>query len=58
MSRMMNEMRQMPTTSSVLAVVDDNLEWLLSDDLLTKSIQARFMELSERSFSLVRSCLR
>lgn len=48
MTLMMQEMRQMETPGSVMTVVDDNLEWLLSDYLLTKQIQAGFLELSER----------
>ncbi|MDD6188829.1 MAG: hypothetical protein PUB32_04535 [Clostridiales bacterium] len=51
MARMMQEMQQMEVPGSVLTVVDDNLEWLLSDYLFTKKIQAGFMELSERGFS-------
>ncbi len=51
MTRMMQEMRQMEAPGSVLTVVDDNLEWLLSDYLLTKQIQAGFLELSARGFT-------
>lgn len=51
MTRMMREMQQMEAPGSVLTVVDDNLEWLLSDYLLTKKIQTGFMELSERGFT-------
>ena len=46
MSRMMQEMQQMETPGTILTVVDDNLEWLLSDYLLTKKIQSGFLELS------------
>ena len=49
--RMMREMQQMETPGSVLTVVDDNLEWLLSDYLLTKQIQNGFLELLERGFT-------
>ena len=48
---MMQEMQQMESPGSVLTVVDDNLEWLLSDYLLAKKIQAGFLGLSERGFS-------
>ena len=52
MSRMMQEMQQMETPGTILTVVDDNLEWLLSDYLLTKKIQSGFLELSERGFTV------
>lgn len=51
MSLVMQQLRQMEAPASVLTVVDDNLEWLLSDYRLTKKIQTGFLELSERGFS-------
>ena len=51
MALMMQEMQQMEVPGSALTVVDDNLEWLLSDYLFTKKVQAGFMELSERGFT-------
>ena len=51
MSLVMQQLQQMEAPGSVLTVVDDNLEWLLSDYMLTKKIQTGFLELSERGFS-------
>ena len=51
MTHMMEQMRQMDTPGTVLTVVDDNLEWLLSDYLLTRRIQSGFLELLDRGFT-------
>ena len=51
MTRMMEQMRQMETPGTVLTVVDDNLEWLLSDYLLTRRIQNGYLELMDRGFT-------
>ena len=51
MSRVMQEIRSMETPGSVLTVVDDNLEWLLSNYSLTKKIQAWLLESAGRGFT-------
>ena len=51
MLRMMEQMQQMETPGTVLTVVDDNLEWLLSDYLLTRRIQNGYLELMDRGFT-------
>lgn len=51
MSRVMREIRNMDTPGSILTVVDDNLEWLLSDYLLTQKIQNGLMEIMEKGFT-------
>lgn len=51
MTRVMQELQHMEAPGSILTVVDDNLEWLLSDYLLMRKIQAGFMELSKRGFT-------
>ncbi len=51
MYRMMQEIQSMEEPSSVLMVVDDNLEWLLSDYPMTKKIQASLMDVMERGFT-------
>lgn len=52
MTLMMQEMQKVETPGSILTVVDDNLEWLLSDYLLTKKIQSGFLEMTERGFTV------
>lgn len=51
MFRVMQEIRGMENPGSVLTVVDDNLEWLLSDYLLTQRVQAGLMETMARGFT-------
>ena len=51
MQRMMDQMRRMETPGTILTVVDDNLEWLLSDYRLTRRIQSGYLELLDRGFS-------
>ena len=51
MLRILYRLRQMKTPGSILTVVDDNLEWLLSDYILSKTIQQGFLELAERGFT-------
>ena len=51
MSRVMQEIRSMETPGSILTVVDDNLEWLLSNYSLTKKIQTWLLESAERGFT-------
>lgn len=53
MSRVMQEVKRLDTPGSILTVVDDNLEWLLSDYLLTQNIQANLMEIMARGFTFV-----
>lgn len=51
MTRVMQEIRSLDTPGSVLTVVDDNLEWLLSDYLLTQKVQNGLMEIMARGFT-------
>ena len=51
MSRMVQEISAMPQPGSVLTVVDDNLEWLLSDYALTQKIQSGLMEIMAKGFT-------
>lgn len=51
MFRVMQEIRSMDEPGSVLTVIDDNLEWLLSDYLLTQKVQAGLMETMARGFT-------
>lgn len=51
MTRVMREIRSMETPGSVLTVVDDNLEWLLSDYMLTQKIQSGLKETMMRGFT-------
>lgn len=51
MTHVMHEIRSMDTPGSVLTVIDDNLEWLLSDYLLTQKVQAGLMEIMARGFT-------
>lgn len=51
MRRVMQEMRSMETPSSILTVVDDNLEWLLSDYAATKQLQSALLEMIDRGFT-------
>ena len=50
-ARSMQVLQDMESPGSILTVVDDNLEWLLSDYSLTKEIQNDFLELLERGFT-------
>lgn len=51
MTLVMQEIHAMETPTSVLTVVDDNLEWLLSDYLLSKRIQSQMLDAIERGFT-------
>lgn len=51
MARVLNEIRNMDAPGSVLTVVDDNLEWLLSDYQLCQKIQSDLIEIMERGFT-------
>ena len=51
MLHMMEQMRRMESPGTVLTVVDDNLEWLLSDYVLTRRIQNGYLELMDRGFT-------
>lgn len=51
MARVMQEIRKVDAPGSILTVVDDNLEWLLSDYQLCQKIQADLMEMMERGFT-------
>lgn len=51
MARVMQECRRMETPGSILIVVDDNLEWLLSDYIMTRKTQAGLLELLDRGFT-------
>ena len=46
-------MQNMENPCSVLIVTDDNLEWLLSDYLLSNLLQTRLIELAQRGFRFV-----
>ena len=50
---MAEDLLRIETPCAILFVVDDNLEWLLSDYPLAKKIQAGLMELSERGFTFL-----
>ncbi len=52
MRRMMQEIRETEDPDSILIVTDDNLEYLLSDYLLTKQVHAWLTETMERGFSI------
>ena len=52
MRRVMSELQSMKEPGTILTVVDDNLEWLLSDYLFTKNIQNNFIELLDRGFNI------
>lgn len=49
---MMKIIRETETPGSILISSDDNLEWLLSDYILTKQIQSDLMEIVERGFTI------
>lgn len=51
MSRILQELRETEAPGTVLMVVDDNLEWLLSDYPLSKRVQAGLLEAAERGFT-------
>ena len=50
MALMMQQLLEMESPGQVLTVVDDNLEWLLSDYPLMRRIQSGFLQLLERGF--------
>ena len=47
----MQELRRLEKPGTILTVVDDNLEWLLSDYALSQHVQASLMEIMSRGFS-------
>lgn len=49
--RVLAELRSMETPGTILTVIDDNLEWLLSDYVLTNQMQANLLELMKRGFT-------
>lgn len=51
MTRVMQEIRRMEEPGSILTVIDDNLEWLLSDYLLTQKVHAELMEIMKQGFA-------
>ena len=51
MRRMMQILREAELPSSVLVVSDDNLEWLLSNYMLAKQLQANLLELMNRGIT-------
>ena len=51
MCRVMQEIQRMDSPSPILTVVDDNLEWLLSDYQLTKAIRSGLVDVMERGFT-------
>ena len=51
MSRILQELREAETPGTMLTVVDDNLEWLLSDYSLSKRVQVGLLEAAERGFT-------
>ncbi|MGN1249401.1 MAG: hypothetical protein ACI4XW_04910 [Candidatus Spyradocola sp.] len=50
MALMLQQMLEMDAPGQVLTVVDDNLEWLLSDYPLMRRIQSGFLQLLDRGF--------
>ena len=52
MCRMMQAIRDIENPDSILIVTDDNLEYLLSDYLLSKQVQSCLMETMERGFTI------
>lgn len=53
MCRVMQEIRSMNVPGTIMTVVDDNLEWLLSNYPLTKKVQAWLLESAERGFTFM-----
>lgn len=51
MTQVMRELRSMESPGSVLTVVDDNLEWLLSDYMLTQKVHNGLIEIMARGFT-------
>lgn len=51
MSLVMDKMSRMSEPGTILTVIDDNLEWMLSDYLLTRKIQANLMEIMKKGFT-------
>ena len=49
---LMQSLRCMEKPCSLLMVVDDNLEWLLSDYVLMRQTQAELLDLVERGFTI------
>lgn len=52
MKRMMKLISEAETPGSILISSDDNLEWLLSDYTLRQKIQANFMAIAQRGFTI------
>lgn len=53
MNHVMQQLRSMDTPGYVLTVVDDNLEWLLSDYMLTQKVQSGLMEIISGGFNFI-----
>lgn len=51
MRRVSQVLRETETPGTILTVVDDNLEWLLSDYVLTRQIQSDLLRTIERGFT-------
>lgn len=51
LGRLFQEIRNMAVPSSVHVVVDDNLEWLLSDYPLSRRVQSTLISLMDQGFS-------
>ena len=52
MQQMMKVIHEIDTPCSILIVTDDNLEWLLSDYMLSKQLQSDLMEILKKGFTL------
>ena len=51
MSHVMRVLKEVETPGAVYTLIDDNLEWLLSDYMLTQTVQRDFMEVLARGFT-------
>ena len=51
MPHMIEQLRKLEQPCPILIVVDDNLEWLLSDYMLNRNVQRIFLDLAERGFT-------
>ena len=53
MRRIMQESRRLETPGTIMTVVDDNLEWLLSNYSLTKQVQTWLLNSAERGVTFL-----
>ncbi|MBP3587450.1 MAG: hypothetical protein J6J51_00325 [Clostridia bacterium] len=53
MNRIMQESRRLETPGTIMAVVDDNLEWLLSNYSLTRQVQTWLLHSAEQGFNFL-----